>query len=84
MVRALCQQALDRVLAYLVGYGIPPTNDVCRRALQLVDLAMAEGSEDAIARSMDLIPEYFSLPAIEVPPQRPELSRSSIGYWRNA
>lgn len=82
MARALCQQALDRVLAYLEGYGIPPTNDVCRRALQLVDSALAECSEGAIARSMDLIPEYFSLPAIDVPPQRPELSRGSIGYWR--
>ena len=83
MARALCQQALDRVLAYLEGYGIPPTNDVCRRALQLVDSALAEGSEGAIARSMDLIPRYFSLPAIDVPSQRPELRRGSIGYWPN-
>ncbi len=84
MARALCQRALDRVLAYLGGYGIPPTHDVCRQALQLVDAALAGGSDGTIARAMDLIPEYFSLPEIDVPPQRPELRRGSIGYWRNA
>ena len=84
MARALCQRALDRVLAYLGGYGIPPTHDVCRQALQLVDAALAGGSDGTIARAMDLIPEYFSLPEIDVPPQRPELRRGSIGYWHNA
>ncbi len=41
MAKALCQQALDRVMAYLRGYQIEPTNDVCRQALQLVDVSIA-------------------------------------------
>lgn len=83
MAKAMCQQALDRVIAYLRGYGVEPTHDVCRKALRLIDSAMDEGGEQLIARAIDRIPEYFELPDLEVPPQRPDLMRSSIGYHRD-
>ena len=67
-------------MAYLRGYGIAPTNDVCRIALEVVDGALAEGSDGIMERALDKIPEYFELPEIHVPVQRPSLVRGSIGY----
>lgn len=84
MAKAICQQALDRVMAYLVGYGIEPSNTVCRMALEVVDASLAEGSEGVMARALDKIPEFFELPAPHVPAQRPPLERGSIGYWPDA
>lgn len=80
MAKAICQQALDRVMAYLRGYDIPLTNDICRTALEVVDVALAEGGEGVMERALDKIPEFFELPDIHVPPQRPQLTRGSIGY----
>lgn len=81
MAKALCQQALDRVIAYLRGYGIEPTTEVCRRALLVVDAALAEGSEGAMTRAIDRIPDFFDLPEPHIPVQRPPLKRGSIGYF---
>ena len=81
MAKVLCQQALDRVIAYLKGYGVEPTNEVCRKALRVVDVAMADGSEDLMARVVDRVPEFFHLPELQVPTQRPSLKRGSIGYY---
>lgn len=80
MAKALCQQALDRVMAYLRGYQIEPTNEVCRQALQLVDVALAEGEDDVMQRAVDKIPQFFELPEPYIPVQRPTLKRGSIGY----
>ncbi|WP_166267750.1 hypothetical protein [Marinobacter caseinilyticus] len=82
MARSMCQQTLDRVIAYLRGYGIEPSNYACRRALKVVDAALADGSEGAMARVIDRVPEFFELPEPHVPRQRPELKRGSIGYRR--
>lgn len=80
MPKAICQQALDRVMAYLRGYGITPTNDVCRMALEVVDASLSEGSEGVMERALDKIPDFFELPEPHVPLQRPPLKRGSIGY----
>lgn len=80
MAKAICQHALDRVMAYLRGHDIAPTNDVCRMALEVVDAALSEGSEGVMARALDKIPEFFDLPEPRVPPQAPTLERGSIGY----
>lgn len=81
MAKAICQHALDRVMAYLRGHDIAASNDVCRMALEVVDAALSEGSEEVMVRAMDKIPEFFDLPEAQVPPQVPPLDRGSIGYW---
>ncbi|MAA66240.1 MAG: hypothetical protein CL581_15905 [Alteromonadaceae bacterium] len=80
MARTRCQQALDRVMIYLQGYDIEPTQDVSRRALQLVDSVFAESDEKVIERAVDRIADYFDLPEPDLPEQRPPLKRGSIGY----
>lgn len=81
MNKALCQLALDRVMAYLQEYGVEPGNDVCRRALKVVDAALEPGSDGAMERVIDLLPLYFDLSEPRVPVQRPAMHRGSIGYW---
>lgn len=80
MARALCQQALDRVITYLRNYGIAPDVAVCRQALNLIDEELAQGSEGLMARTMDRLPEVFNLQEPVIPPQSPPLKRGSIGY----
>lgn len=81
MPRAVCQQALDRIIAYLRGCGVEPTPDVCRKALQLVDRALAEADgESVMERAMNLIPDFFNVPQGAIPTQSPPLIRGSIGY----
>ncbi|MDX1635627.1 MAG: hypothetical protein R3280_13380 [Marinobacter sp.] len=83
MAKTLCQLALDRVIAYVRGYGMEPTPAVCRQALRLVDAAMDEGSEDLMARVIDRVPDFFELPELQLPRQRPPMKRGSIGYYRH-
>lgn len=83
MAKALCQQALDRVIAYLRGYGVELTPVVCRQALRVVDAAMEEGSDDLMDRVIERVPEFFDLPELQAPMQRPPLTRGSIGYYRH-
>lgn len=80
MSKAICQQALDRVMAYLRGYGIVPDNHICRTALDVVDAALAEGNEGVMERALDKIPEFFDLPEPYLHAERPPLKRGSIGY----
>ncbi len=80
MAKALCQQALDRVIAYLRGYGVELTPMVCRQALRVVDAAMEEGENGLMERVIDRVPEFFNLPELRAPLQRPALKRGSIGY----
>ncbi|TBW51560.1 hypothetical protein EZI54_16940 [Marinobacter halodurans] len=80
MQRAVCQQALDRLIAYLRGCGVEITSENCRKALRLVDRALETGSHDVMARAMDMIPDYFDLPPLAIPQQSPSLMRGSIGY----
>lgn len=82
MAKAVCQQALDRVMTYLHGYGVELTPAVCRKALRIVDDAMEQGNEDLMGRVIDRVPEHFDLPELRAPQQRPPLKRGSIGYFR--
>lgn len=93
MEKTICQYALDRVMLYLQSYGVEPSPDVCRRALALIDSCLREAVEcepgaermtalpaGVLERVIDRLPEYFELPELEVPPQRPPIRRGSIGY----
>lgn len=87
MARTLAEEAVSRVMQYLVSAGISPTPDVMREALQLVSEVLAEASPVVapdstalIAQIMDRLPERFSLPDPLLPPVSPTLERSSIRY----
>lgn len=87
MTRTLAEEALSRVMQYLVSAGISPTPDVMHEALQLVSEVLAEASPVVepdgtalIARIMDHLPERFSLPEPLLPPATPPLERGSIRY----
>ncbi|MFW5824834.1 MAG: hypothetical protein ACOCVV_07690 [Marinobacter sp.] len=93
MEKAICQYALDRVILYLQNYGVEPSADVCRMALALIDLCLQETAGEAgtcagenrvpggvLARVFDRLPEFFELPALDVPLQSPPIERGSIGY----
>ena len=82
MAQLPCQEALARVIAYLRGCGINPGIDECRSALKLVDQALQQSSNgDYLQTTMDLLPQYFDLPATKVIlTAAPELKRGSMGY----
>lgn len=87
MARTLAEEAVSRVMQYLVSAGISPTPDVMREALQLVSEVLADaspvGSPDTtalLAQVMDKLPEHFSLPDPLLPPVSPSLERGSIRY----
>ncbi|MCL7945721.1 hypothetical protein [Marinobacter sp. ATCH36] len=81
MPEILCQQALERVLAYLGDDGVVLTTDTCRQALRLVESALAEGAgPDLPARCIASIPDYFEHPSESIPEANPTLKRGSIGY----
>lgn len=76
-----CQQALERVLTYLGDDGVALTVDTCRKALRLVDSALAEGAgPDLPARCVSSIPDCFELPSETIPDVSPPLKRGYIGY----
>lgn len=82
MPETQCQQALERVLTYLRDSGIDLNADTCRQALRLVDQALTVGDgPDLPARCIDRVPEYFNLPAMDIPPPAPPLERGHIGYY---
>lgn len=95
MDKAICQYALDRVILYLQNYGVEPSPEVCRTALALIDnclrdadwhchsdgLSMGNGLPGGVlALVFERLPQYFELPALNVPVQRPPITRGSIGY----
>lgn len=96
MDKAICQYALDRVMLYLQNYGVSPSPEACRRALALIDACLEEviaadshqrpcqGDSalpvGVLARVFDRLPDYFDLPELNVPLQRPPIQRGSIGY----
>ncbi|MDL0429740.1 hypothetical protein QPM17_01260 [Marinobacter sp. TBZ242] len=81
MPDTLCQQALERVLTYLDDDGVALTTDTCRRALRLVELALAEGAgSDLPARCVSVIPDYFERPPENIPDANPPMKRGAIGY----
>lgn len=77
----LCQKALERVLAYLGDEGVVLTADTCRRALRLVESALAEGAgPDLPARCVARIPDYFERSFEAIPDANPPLKRGCVGY----
>lgn len=85
MPRRICQQALDRVIAYLDASGAEITSEGCRQALQLVEQALSKGDEGGVLeRVMDRVPDTFELSTITVPAHRPPISRGSICYESHA
>ena len=85
MPESLCQQALARVLAYLGDAGVELTADNCRRALGLVETALAESVSQGVdpdlpTRCFERIPDYFVCPNEAIPQASPPLKRGCIGY----
>ncbi|WP_165855297.1 hypothetical protein [Marinobacter sp. JSM 1782161] len=81
MPRAVCQQVLDRLIAYLRGCGVGMTSEDCCKALSLVERALREDPDGKVMeRAMNLLPEYFDIPDATIPRQAPPLLRGSIGY----
>lgn len=81
MPEIACQQALERVLAYLGDEGVVLTADTCRQALRLVESALAEGAgPDLPARCVASIAECFERPYDTIPDASPPLKRGCIGY----
>lgn len=82
MPETLCQQAIDRVLTYLQEDGVALDRETCRQVLRLVDSAMKEGDgQELPARCIELVPEYFDLPDLEIPASAPPLMRGHLGYY---
>ncbi|EON92770.1 hypothetical protein MARLIPOL_08454 [Marinobacter lipolyticus SM19] len=82
MPETVCQLALERVLTFLCDSGVDLDSETCRTALRLVDDALTEGDgPDLTARCVDRVPEYFSLPEMNVPLAGPPLERGHIGYY---
>ncbi len=87
MTRSLAEEALARVMQYLVGAGLSPTTDLMREALQLVsevlEAAGPVGSPDPatfMTEVMDRLDQRFPLPDPLLPPATPPLERGSIHY----
>ncbi|MCG2581835.1 MAG: hypothetical protein KA296_13265 [Marinobacter sp.] len=82
MSETVCQLALERVLTFLRESEVGLDAETCRKALRLVDDALTEGDgPDLPARCVDRVPEYFSLPEMDVPPPGPPIERGHIGYY---
>lgn len=77
-----CQQALDRVIAYLRGSGINPGVNECSTALELVGHALQHAPDGHCMKLvMELLPQYFDLPQPTLTLEAgPELLRGSMGY----
>lgn len=95
MDKAICQYALDRVILYLQNYGVEPSPEVCCKALALIDSCLQDAGGychsdgvpggsglpgGVLALVFERLPQYFELPALNVPVQRPPITRGSIGY----
>jgi len=89
MARSLAEEAVTRVMQYLIGAGLTPTTDLMRDALQLVSDVLEDAgplglpdSAEFMAEVMNRLPERFSLPEPLLPPATPPLMRGSIHYGR--
>lgn len=77
----LCQEALQRTLNYLGDDDVELNADTCRRALRLVESALAVAvTADLPARCVAAIPDYFERPVDSIPDASPPLTRGRIGY----
>lgn len=73
-------KVLARVLAYLRALGLDENREVSRDAVQLVQEAFDQHTNDPYAHVMDYLPKRFRLPDIPLPPSMPPVNRGSIGY----
>jgi hypothetical protein len=82
MPETLCQQAIERVMTYLRDDGVELDAETCRQVLRLVDGAMTEGDGPGLpARCIELVPDYFNLPGMDIPAPIPPLMRGHLGYY---
>lgn len=90
MRKSLAEQTLSRILAYLAGLGVEPTQEVMHDALTLaaevIERVPSVGppdEADLFQAIMERLPEHFSLPEPLLPPATPSLSRGSIHYRKS-
>jgi hypothetical protein len=82
MPETVCQQAIERVMTYLRDDGVELDAVTCRQVLRLVDSAMKDGGGlDLPARCIELVPDYFNLPGMDIPAPIPPLMRGHLGYY---
>ncbi|HKJ08163.1 MAG TPA: hypothetical protein VKA76_03655 [Gammaproteobacteria bacterium] len=80
MARTPAECALGRLIAYLQLAGVPPTAQVSRTAVDAVRAALDDNGGHMLPRTMDQLDGRFSVPAVEVPPPCPVMTRGSIHY----
>lgn len=80
MVYHEVEETLSRALTYLRLAGVTVTPEVARRVLRLVDSALEDGEQRLLARVMERLPDTFSLPEEDLPPQTPPLHHASVHY----
>ncbi len=80
MPRTICERALTRTLAYLEWSGVPLSDAVCLKAVQLVEQVLSGAPDQPMDRIMERLPGQFDLPTPSQPPVTPPLRRGSIGY----
>jgi hypothetical protein len=81
------QQVFSRVYNYLCEAGVDMASEQCRQMLQLIDDAVAEvgadeGGHRLLENAMNRLPDYFTVPDVQIPAVAPPLCRGSIGYRR--
>ncbi|HEA52492.1 hypothetical protein LCGC14_1385870 [marine sediment metagenome] len=81
------QHVFSRVYNYLREAGVEMASEQCRQMLQLIDDAVAEvgadeGGHRLLENAMNKLPEYFTVPDVQIPAASPPLIRGSIGYNR--
>ncbi|SHK45496.1 hypothetical protein SAMN05216369_2115 [Marinobacter antarcticus] len=81
------QHVFSRVYNYLCEAGVEMASEQCRQMLQLIDDAVAEvgadqGGHRLLENAMNKLPDYFTVPEVQIPPAAPPLCRGSIGYSR--
>lgn len=83
MAVTLCEQLLNRIIAYMEGMGVAVDATLAIQALALVESALQQSGEDPFAYVMSRIPDTFALPQLELPPLSPAINRGSIGYLKS-
>lgn len=80
MIRTPAERALGRLTAYLRLAGVTPTVETSRATVDAVRAALDEDGDQVLQHTMDQLETRFSVPAVDVPPQCPPMTRGSIHY----
>lgn len=74
------EQALSRALDYLADNDVRLDTEIVGTVVSLLEEGLLDCPHDILAWLMAKLPEHYDLPAPTLPPTRPPLRRTSIGY----